>query len=64
MQIQQPLSAVNRKIYFLYIFTNFAIKFFKQISLWQCLGADAGCFWYQFTDFGHTNLGMPKFNLK
>ena len=27
-------------------------------------GAEASCFWHRFTDFGHTNLGMPKFSLK
>ena len=27
-------------------------------------GVDTGCFWHRCTDFGHTNLGMPKFNLK
>ena len=24
---------------------------------------DAGCFRYRNTDFGHTNLGVPKSNL-
>ena len=29
------------------------------------LGVDTGCFQqHQYTDFGDTNLGMPKFNLK
>ena len=27
-------------------------------------GVDTGCFRHQYTNFGHTNLGMPKFNLK
>ena len=27
-------------------------------------GVDTGCFQHQYTDFGHTNLGVPKFNLK
>ena len=26
-------------------------------------GVDTGCFQHQYTDFGHTNLGVPKFNL-
>ena len=26
-------------------------------------GVDTGCFQYRYTDFGHTNLGVPKFNL-
>ena len=32
----------------------------------KCLvtGVDTGYFQHQFTDYGHTNLGMPKFNLK
>ena len=24
---------------------------------------DTGCFQHWYIDFGHTNLGMPKFNL-
>ena len=27
-------------------------------------GVDTGYFHHQYTDFGHTNSGMPKFNLK
>ena len=27
------------------------------------LGVDTGCFRHWYTDFGHTNLGMPKSNL-
>ena len=27
-------------------------------------GVDTGCFQHQYTDFGHTNLGAPRFNLK
>ena len=25
-------------------------------------GVDTGCFWHWYTDFGHTNLGVPKFD--
>ena len=27
-------------------------------------GVDTGCFQHWYTDFGHTNFGMPKSNLK
>ena len=27
-------------------------------------GVHTGCFQHQYTDFGHTNLSVPKFNLK
>ena len=27
-------------------------------------GADAGCFWHRYTNFGYTNLGVPRSNLK
>ena len=27
-------------------------------------GVDTSCFPHRFTDFGHTNLGVPKFNFK
>ena len=27
-------------------------------------GVDTGCFRHWYTNFGHTNLGVPKFNLK
>ena len=36
----------------------------EQISLPVCFlpGVDAGCFQHQYNDFGHTFLGVPKFN--
>ena len=30
----------------------------------QGSGVDTDCFWHWFTDFWHTNLGVPTFNLK
>ena len=27
-------------------------------------GLDTGCFQHRYTNFGYTNVGMPKFNLK
>ena len=26
------------------------------------IGVDTGCFRHQYTNFGHANLGLPKFN--
>ena len=28
------------------------------------VGVDTSCFGHRFFDFGHTNLGMPKFDIK
>ena len=27
-------------------------------------GVDKGCFQHRYTDFGHTDLGVPKYDLK
>ena len=27
-------------------------------------GVDKGCFQHRYTDFGHTDLGVPKYGLK
>ena len=34
------------------------------VQIGQIIGVDTGCFRHWYTNFGHTNLGMPKFNLK
>ena len=31
---------------------------------WDIAGVDTGCFRHQYTNFGHTNLDVSKFNLK
>ena len=31
---------------------------------WDIAGVDTGCFRHRYTDFGHTNLDVSKFNLK
>ena len=33
-------------------------------SLFSHAGVEAGCFRHRYTDFGHTNLGLPKLILK
>ena len=42
------------------------LKHFEHIHFQYGLysAVDAGYFQHRYTNFGHTNLGMPKFNLK
>ena len=32
------------------------------LSILRYAGVDTGCFRHLYTDFGHNNLGVPKFN--
>ena len=50
-------------------FGQFMSYYKRKIFIYQEIrqklpGVDTGCFQHQYTDFGHTNLGMPKFYLK
>ena len=43
----------------------FSIQMFGHLKqLFEHSGVDTGCFRHQYTNFGHSNFGMPKFNLK
>ena len=39
-------------------------KIIKKSLLENRTGVDAGYFRHRYTDFGHSKLGMPKFNFK
>ena len=49
--------------YFFQLCQAFQILLMILKAFAKLTGADTGCFRHGYTDFGHTNLGVPKFNL-
>ena len=54
------VTTVNNSHY-LFSTTKYSIL---DVAAQGLTGVDTDCFQHRYTDFGHTNLGLPKFNLK
>ena len=59
-------NSISKVPFSLLLFHDYWITFYN-FALWRpnfTPGVDTGCFQHWYTNFGHTNIGMPKFNVK